>query len=147
MSLIPAGKSTLPSTCPVCEHTPVSAEDCKPNNKLRMTTKAFLKTAEKKRDTSQAKESTPITPITPVDAKASAIPAPPEKPAQEAFADAAPAHALERAQENDQVAEVSGPAAHQDAAPGQTGEAQKPPPAAEDQVRIPSDALCVASLY
>lgn len=80
----------------MCEHTPVSAEDCKPNNKLRMTTRAFLKTAEKKRDSSQAKEATPITPITPIDANASAAlpPPPPEKavPAEESSAtDAAPA--------------------------------------------------------
>lgn len=53
----------LRSTCPVCEHTPMSADDCKPNKALRMTTKAFLKTAEKKRDSSQAKESTPLTPV------------------------------------------------------------------------------------
>lgn len=106
-----------------------------------MTTKAFLKTAEKKRDTSQAKESTPITPITPVDAKPSVTLAPPEKPAQETFADAAPASAPERAKGNEQVAEVSGPAAYQDAAHGSTGEAKGPPPAADDQVRILNDAL------
>lgn len=46
-----------------------------------MTTRAFLKTAEKKRDSSQAKEATPITPITPIDANVSAAlpPPPPEK--------------------------------------------------------------------
>lgn len=63
--LTTAGKLSLPSTCPVCEHTPISAEDCKPNKSLRMTTRAFLKTAEKKRDSLQAKEATPVTPIDP----------------------------------------------------------------------------------
>ncbi|PSR75815.1 hypothetical protein BD289DRAFT_345754, partial [Coniella lustricola] len=87
-------KTTLPSTCPVCEHTPVSAEDCKPNNKLRMTTRAFLKTAEKKRDSSQVKDAAP--PVTPVDAHASAalpLLSGPHKtaPAQEPATEAAPA--------------------------------------------------------
>ncbi|ROW12182.1 hypothetical protein VMCG_00201 [Cytospora schulzeri] len=105
-------KQALRSTCPVCEHTPISLDDCKPNKSLRMTTRAFLKTAEKKRDSLLAKESTPITPI---DAK----PTPPptvseEKPhVQEGSVDATVAPA----QETEQVAEEQGPPAEQDDAP------------------------------
>ncbi|KAI6885514.1 hypothetical protein KC334_g15821, partial [Hortaea werneckii] len=39
----------LGDACPVCQHTPVAAEDCKPNKALRTTIKAFLKTEEQKR--------------------------------------------------------------------------------------------------
>ena len=34
----------------MCEHSPLSADDCKPNKALRLTVKAFLKSEEKKRD-------------------------------------------------------------------------------------------------
>ena len=44
------GQTTLPDTCPVCMHSPLSADDCKPNKSLRLTVKAFLKNEEKKRD-------------------------------------------------------------------------------------------------
>jgi hypothetical protein len=50
------GQSTLPSSCPVCEHTPVAAEDCKPNKSLRTTIKVFLRTEEKKREAFRSKE-------------------------------------------------------------------------------------------
>lgn len=50
------GQSTLPSSCPVCEHTPVAAEDCKPNKSLRTTIKVFLRTEEKKREAIRLKE-------------------------------------------------------------------------------------------
>ena len=49
-----SGHSRLPAQCPVCEHSPLSAEDCKPNKSLRTTIKVFLRTEEKKRE--QAKE-------------------------------------------------------------------------------------------
>lgn len=121
------GKTTLPSTCPVCEHTPVSVDDCKPNNKLRMTTRAFLKTAEKKRDSSQAKEATPATPITPIDAKPSATPALP--PAEEVATEPAPA-----AVEGDgQDAETSGPA-DQETVPDASEEGKGGSPADEGVV-------------
>ncbi|KAI9778052.1 MAG: hypothetical protein M1816_004280 [Peltula sp. TS41687] len=42
--------SKLPASCPVCEHTPISAEDCKPNKSLRTTIRVYLRTAEKKRE-------------------------------------------------------------------------------------------------
>lgn len=44
------GQSSLPESCPVCEHNPVSPDLCKPNKALRTTLKAFLRTEEKKRE-------------------------------------------------------------------------------------------------
>lgn len=41
---------TLPDNCPVCAHTPLSSDLCKPNKALRTTLKAFLRTEEKKRE-------------------------------------------------------------------------------------------------
>jgi hypothetical protein len=67
------GQSSLPSACPVCEHTPVAAEDCKPNKSLRTTIKVFLRTEEKKREDRRLKDiknspvATPATPVTPVE--------------------------------------------------------------------------------
>ena len=59
------GHSTLSSSCPVCEHSPVSAADCKPNKSLRTTIKVFLRTEEKKREArlKEVKKNTP--PATP----------------------------------------------------------------------------------
>jgi hypothetical protein len=56
-------QSNLSSSCPVCEHSPLSAEDCNPNKALRTTIKVFLRTAEKKREVTHAKESAPPTPV------------------------------------------------------------------------------------
>jgi hypothetical protein len=56
---------SLPSSCPICEHSPLSAEDCNPNKALRTTIKVFLRTAEKKREAQRAKEATPVTPVEP----------------------------------------------------------------------------------
>ncbi|KAK4964046.1 hypothetical protein LTR66_012504, partial [Elasticomyces elasticus] len=42
-------QTTLPEACPVCAHTPLTAESCTENKKLRLTVKAFLKAEEKKR--------------------------------------------------------------------------------------------------
>ena len=47
---LPSGQSSLPESCPVCEHNPVSPDLCKPNKALRTTLKAFLRTEEKKRE-------------------------------------------------------------------------------------------------
>lgn len=44
------GQVTLPDNCPVCAHTPLSSDLCKPNKALRTTLKAFLRTEEKKRE-------------------------------------------------------------------------------------------------
>ncbi|CAG8937832.1 unnamed protein product [Penicillium salamii] len=43
-------QTSLSDTCPVCTHTPVSPDLCKPNKALRTTLKAFLRTEEKKRE-------------------------------------------------------------------------------------------------
>lgn len=53
---ISLGQSNLPASCPICEHSPLSAEDCNPNKSLRTTIKVFLRTAEKKREAAKAKE-------------------------------------------------------------------------------------------
>jgi len=60
-------QSSLPSSCPVCEHSPLSAEDCNPNKSLRTTIKVFLRTAEKKREALRSKEVKETTPATPVE--------------------------------------------------------------------------------
>lgn len=64
------GQASLSDTCPVCTHTPVSPDLCKPNKALRTTLKAFLRTEEKKRekDRQSAAPPTPST-ITPADTK------------------------------------------------------------------------------
>lgn len=74
------GQSTLPTTCPVCEHSPVSAEDCKPHKALRTTIKVFLRTEEKKREALRLKEIKEATPV-PVEA-----PTPVDIPVQESEA-------------------------------------------------------------
>ncbi|CAK7273700.1 hypothetical protein SEPCBS57363_005785 [Sporothrix epigloea] len=65
--------ATLPSTCPVCEHTPISAADCNPNKVMRSTIRVFIKTELKKRETlrsKQPREATPVTSAIPVEALA-----------------------------------------------------------------------------
>ena len=46
----------MSTSCPVCEHSPIAAEDCKPNKTLRTTIKVFLRTEEKKREALRVKE-------------------------------------------------------------------------------------------
>ncbi|KAI9723350.1 MAG: hypothetical protein M1812_001234 [Candelaria pacifica] len=65
-----ACQTSLPAVCPVCEHTPISAEDCKPNKALRTTVKVFLKQRSQKNEKAkpQASVETPVrqpTPSTP----------------------------------------------------------------------------------
>ncbi|KAJ3525360.1 hypothetical protein NM208_g11673 [Fusarium decemcellulare] len=60
-------QSNLPASCPVCEHSPLSAEDCNPNKSLRTTIRVFLRTAEKKREASRPKEGKDSEPATPVE--------------------------------------------------------------------------------
>ena len=59
------GQSSLPSTCPVCEHSPLSADGCTIHKSLRTTIRVFVRSEEKKRDNKQkdAKEGAPETPI------------------------------------------------------------------------------------
>lgn len=68
-----SGQSNLPVSCPICEHSPLSAEDCNPNKSLRTTIKVFLRTAEKKKEAAKAKEvresePEPETPVEPTPA-------------------------------------------------------------------------------
>lgn len=68
------GQSNLPASCPVCEHSPLSAEDCNPNKSLRTTIRVFLRTAEKKREASRPKEDKDSEPATPVEAPKQNLP-------------------------------------------------------------------------
>jgi hypothetical protein len=70
---VSTGQSTLPSSCPVCEHTPVAAEDCKPNKSLRTTIKVFLRTEEKKREALRLKETKNSAPATPLEVTATPV--------------------------------------------------------------------------
>lgn len=56
------GQASLPDTCSVCAHTPVSPDLCKPNKALRTTLKAFLRTEEKKRE-KERQSTAPVTPV------------------------------------------------------------------------------------
>ncbi|CEI68641.1 hypothetical protein FVEN_g7908 [Fusarium venenatum] len=67
-------QSNLPASCPVCEHSPLSAEDCNPNKSLRTTIRVFLRTAEKKREASRPKEDKNSEPATPVEAPKQNLP-------------------------------------------------------------------------
>ncbi|KAI9799053.1 MAG: hypothetical protein M1833_004247 [Piccolia ochrophora] len=49
-------QTSIPSACPVCEHAPLSGEDCKPNKSLRTTIKVFLRTEAKKREVKLGKD-------------------------------------------------------------------------------------------
>lgn len=59
---VPSGQASLPDTCSVCAHTPVSPDLCKPNKALRTTLKAFLRTEEKKRE-KERQSAAPVTPV------------------------------------------------------------------------------------
>ncbi|KAI5779761.1 hypothetical protein EDC01DRAFT_293957 [Geopyxis carbonaria] len=49
-------RANLPTVCPVCDHSPLSSDDCHPNSTLRTTVAVFLKTAEKKHALALQKE-------------------------------------------------------------------------------------------
>lgn len=67
----PLGQTSLSDTCPVCAHTPVSPDLCKPNKALRTTLKAFLRTEEKKREKERQSAAPPTPTIpTPVESEA-----------------------------------------------------------------------------
>lgn len=109
------GQASLSDTCPVCAHTPVSPDLCKPNKALRTTLKAFLRTEEKKREKDR-QSAAPPTPTIPTPAAS--------EPAAE---DAAPKNDVdERAQV--ETSEVPLPAETQ------TEEATSEPPPAESAV-------------
>lgn len=116
----------------------MSADDCKPNKALRMTTKAFLKTAEKKRDSSQAKESTPMTPVDPKPAPTPTVSD--DKPSvEDSSADVTTAPVTqETQQEGEQQAPADGPVTEQNAALEATGTNADHVSTAEIEVRINS---------
>lgn len=58
LELIGKGQQSLPESCPVCTHSPLSADDCKPNKSLRLTVKAFLKAEERKREKERGSNAT-----------------------------------------------------------------------------------------
>ncbi|EEH11750.1 conserved hypothetical protein [Histoplasma capsulatum G186AR] len=63
-------QGSLPECCPVCAHTPLSSDLCKPNKALRTTLRAFLRTEEKKREKDRPPAPLPVTepePNEPVD--------------------------------------------------------------------------------
>jgi hypothetical protein len=93
------GQSTLPSSCPVCEHTPVAAEDCKPNKSLRTTIKVFLRTEEKKREALRSKEVKDSPPPTPLDAVATPVEVPTPVDSVEHKAGPSPGPAPDQAEE------------------------------------------------
>ncbi|KAJ5627275.1 hypothetical protein N7528_004702 [Penicillium herquei] len=63
-SICESCQTSLPDTCPVCAHTPVSPDLCKPNKALRTTLKAYLRTEEKKRE-KERQAAAPPTPTIP----------------------------------------------------------------------------------
>ncbi|KAJ5142377.1 hypothetical protein N7526_003372 [Penicillium atrosanguineum] len=83
---------SLTDTCPVCAHTPVSPDLCKPNKALRTTLKAFLRTEEKKRE-KERQSATPLTPTIPTPVESEQIPA--KTPVEKTPAEATPAENAE----------------------------------------------------
>jgi hypothetical protein len=70
------GQTSLPDTCSVCAHTPLSPDLCKPNKALRTTLKAFLRTEEKKRE-KERQSAAPVTPVITTPAENDATPTEP----------------------------------------------------------------------
>lgn len=92
----PLGQSSLSDTCPVCAHTPVSPDLCKPNKALRTTLKAFLRTEEKKREKGrQSAAPTPTVPTPTVPTPAESDQTPAEAPVDQAPVEATPAENAE----------------------------------------------------
>ncbi|KAI1105913.1 hypothetical protein F4804DRAFT_90211 [Jackrogersella minutella] len=94
-------QSTLPSVCPVCEHSPVSASDCTIYKSLRTTIRVFLKTEEKKRESARPKTngSTPTTPAQDVQISAQTR-TPTEQPSTDTTAPAVKASAEPQASDS-----------------------------------------------
>jgi hypothetical protein len=55
-TLTSPGQSTLTSTCPVCQHSPISPADCTENKALRLTIKVILKNEQRRREKEKEKE-------------------------------------------------------------------------------------------
>lgn len=75
----PSGQSSLPESCPICQHSPLNAEDAKPSKSLRLTVTQFLKQIKKKREkaatTAPAGDVTPTPAPEPITRVVEAIPA------------------------------------------------------------------------
>ncbi|KAL8685462.1 MAG: hypothetical protein Q9218_007745, partial [Villophora microphyllina] len=59
-------QTSLPDACPICLHSPVKADDCRPVKALRMTIKAFLKKIMTEREKAQKKQTADTPSNTPV---------------------------------------------------------------------------------
>ena len=57
------GHGNLPEICPICDHTPLKAENCKPNKPLQQTCQVFVRKADIKY--AQAVKAGLIVPILP----------------------------------------------------------------------------------
>ncbi|KAH7115050.1 hypothetical protein B0J11DRAFT_539738 [Dendryphion nanum] len=53
-------KLEFPTTCPLCDHTPLEADTCTPNKSLRNTMRAWLQKAKKKEDAKKAETPTVV---------------------------------------------------------------------------------------
>ncbi|KAJ5280713.1 hypothetical protein N7478_006085 [Penicillium angulare] len=84
-------QTSLSDTCPVCAHTPVSPDVCKPNKALRTTLKAYLRTEEKKREKERQANAT-STPTIPTPAESEQ--APKDNTSGQTLTESAPAEAL-----------------------------------------------------
>lgn len=119
----------LPSSCPICEHSPLSAEDCTPHKSLRTTVRVFLRTEEKKREASRPKD---ITPATPVEATPTPQLPTPEVPTPSAAAAPASAHEHVDSTSANEQADTALPSTESDA--GQNaGSAPQPDSSTETQ--------------
>jgi hypothetical protein len=73
-----SGQSSLPEACPICQHSPLNADDAKPSKSLRLTVAQFLKSVKKKRDKAQSAtggDNTPTPAAEPTTPAVEAIPA------------------------------------------------------------------------
>ncbi|KAK1046063.1 hypothetical protein LTR33_015117, partial [Friedmanniomyces endolithicus] len=70
LSLTSSGSLDLSEACPVCQHAPVSGDDCKPNKNLRTTISAYIKTEQNKRQKAQREKDAKLAAATPVAAPA-----------------------------------------------------------------------------
>ena len=75
--LISLGQSSIQGQCPVCDHSPLTPDLCKPSKAVRTTAKAYLKTAEKKLADERLKAAAAAAPV------ASSAPSEPPTPVQE----------------------------------------------------------------
>lgn len=128
-------QATLPNSCPVCSHSPLSPDDCKPHKALRTTIKVFLRTAATKR----AKDTPPVTPVEATPA-APSLPAPsvpaPDSAEPAAAADATPAEEVPKSTVETPAADLANGDANVDGQePGQA-DAEKGVQPDEQPVRL-----------